>query len=97
MEFTVGRDAAGAPAVGFLYGRFADGYTAVAAPQRLPNVSRVAKAYAALLAAFLRSGESRLPVWDKSITKGEVRCVVRCCARCRAEHTPLRVACWRTQ
>jgi hypothetical protein len=72
-EFTVGRGPCGHPAVGFLYGRYADGFMAIADPRRLRNVSKVAKGYADLLRAFLRSGESTLPVWDKALGDVDVR------------------------
>jgi hypothetical protein len=72
-EFTIGLNAAGQPTVGFLYGRFADGFMNVADPRRLRNISNVSKGYASLLTEFLRSDESELPVWNKSKVEQEVR------------------------
>jgi hypothetical protein len=72
-DFTIGLSPDGKPAVGYLYGRYTDGFTAVANPKNLANISPVSKGYALLLTSFLRSESSKLPVWNKADNHTEVR------------------------
>lgn len=65
-EFTIGFNPRKEATVGFLYGRYADGFMTVADPRNLLNVSPTARGYAALVTHFLRSDASSLPAWDKA-------------------------------
>ena len=73
VEFSIGFSPDGKPTVGYLYGRFADGFTEIADPRSMSNISAVGKGYAALLTAFLRSEHSNLAAWNKADTVGPVR------------------------
>jgi hypothetical protein len=78
-DFTIGLSPDGKPAVGYLYGRYTDGFTAVADPRNLSNISPVSKCYAELLTSFLRSESSKLPVWNKADNNAEVNfCELAC-------------------
>ncbi|KAK6163311.1 hypothetical protein DH2020_000175 [Rehmannia glutinosa] len=62
-EFSVGYSLQGKHAVGFLLGNFREGVTAVEEPVDCPNVSRVARRYAAVFQEFLQ--HSHLPLWNR--------------------------------
>ena len=67
-EFSIGRDGAGRPCVGFVLGRFKQGVVAIGAPHGCPNVSDHMKG---LVAAVQRAvTASALPPFDKVSGEG---------------------------
>ncbi|KAJ9698146.1 hypothetical protein PVL29_007300 [Vitis rotundifolia] len=62
-EFSVGYSLQGKPTVGFMLGNFREGVTAVEEPADCPNVSMIARRYAAIFQEFLQ--HSGLPLWNR--------------------------------
>ena len=67
-EFSIGRDGAGQPCVGFVLGRFKQGVVAIGPPQGCPNVSDHMKGLAAAVQRAVAA--SALPPFDKVNSEG---------------------------
>ncbi|MCO5562779.1 hypothetical protein L7F22_016411 [Adiantum nelumboides] len=67
-EFTIGHSVYGKRVVGFLFGNFREGCSAVMEPVECRNVSLNAKMYAKAFQEFIQNSE--LPAWDKSSNSG---------------------------
>ena len=67
-EFSIGRDGAGQPCVGFVLGRFKQGVVAIGPPHGCPNVSAHMKGLAAAVQRAVAT--SALPPFDKVSSEG---------------------------